>query len=99
VLYPVKLQQGRKPGQGAASAAAPAFTLRAGAAAKQQKAPVRCNPKGFVPAGGKPLHYLYVWSGAASSLQQKKCCRMHPICSEVYVQNLALDCICLSHCM
>lgn len=39
-------------------------TNPAGAAPKKQNAPKRCNSKGFTPADGKPLLYLYVWAGA-----------------------------------
>ncbi|WIA10756.1 hypothetical protein OEZ85_010926 [Tetradesmus obliquus] len=56
------------------AAAVPAATTAsnktnpAGAAPKQQNAPKRCNSKGFTPADGKPLLYLYVWAGVENAV-------------------------------
>jgi hypothetical protein len=52
----------------AAANAASGSATAAAARAKQQQAPERCDPKGYQPAGGKPLLYLYVWAGALQEL-------------------------------
>jgi hypothetical protein len=81
VFKPAKLQQGPATTSIQASTADEAVPAAANAAsgsataaaarAKQQKAPERCDPKGFQPADGKPLLYLYVWAGALQESQRK----------------------------